>query len=317
MIYVLYGNETFLLEQKLNDLKKKYQISESMMNLSVYDDPYVNVKDIVEDCNTPPFLTEYKMVVIKNPAFLTTLKIPEKHKQDLTILENYIKNPFNQTVLVIISTIKNYDERKKVVKLLRNESTFVSLDELSEQQLWDLTRQAFKKRQCNIEDDALRLLLSRTPHQLMMIVNEVEKLSLYSNQITLNDVDRLVSKPLEENAFELVSAIMKKNQKLAISIYQDLMIQNEEPVKLVVMIGNQIRLLYQVKLLERKGYTDQEMAKILAINPFRVKYIRNDARIFELNDLLDKLNELACLDRNIKQGLIDKKLGLELFLIKV
>ena len=37
MIYVLYGNETFLLEQKLKDLKEKYNISEEMMNLVVYD----------------------------------------------------------------------------------------------------------------------------------------------------------------------------------------------------------------------------------------------------------------------------------------
>lgn len=317
MIYVLYGDETFLLEQKLKDLKKKYDISEEMMNLSVYDDANVLIKDVIEDCNMPPFLSEYKMVLLKNPIFLTTQKIAEKNKQDLTVLEDYISHPFEQTIFVIFSDVKNFDERKKIVKRLRKETTFISLDEVSYHQLAASSRNAVKKRNCTIDDDALDLLLSRVNNKLMIVSNEIEKLTLYTSHITYQDVDVLVSKPIEENAFELVSAIMKKNQKRAISIYKDLMIQNEEPVKLIVMIANQMRLLYQVKLLDRKGYNDQEIGKILSINPYRIKYIRQDAKVFDSNDLLEKLNDLACLDKNIKQGLVDKKLGLELFLMKV
>lgn len=317
MIYVLYGNETFLLEQKLKDLKEKYNISEEMMNLVVYDDPLVQIKDVIEDCNTPPFLSEYKMVVLKNPIFLTTQKIPEKNKQDLSVLEDYLSKPFEQTIFVIFSDVKNFDERKKIVKRLKKEAVYVTLDELSEQQLTGTIRQAIKKRKCLIEDDAMELLLSRVEHQLLKAMNEVEKLTLYTSHIKIEDVKMLVSKPIEENAFELVSAIMKKKQTLAIQIYKDLMIKNEEPVKLIVMIANQMRLLYQVKVLDRKGYNDQEIAKILAINPYRIKYLRQDARYFELDDLLAKLNDLAYLDKNIKQGLVEKRLGLELFLMKV
>ena len=317
MIYVLYGNETFLLEQKLKDLKEKYNISEEMMNLVVYDDPLVQIKDVIEDCNTPPFLSEYKMVVLKNPIFLTTQKIPEKNKQDLSVLEDYLSKPFEQTIFVIFSDVKNFDERKKIVKRLKKEAVYVTLDELSEQQLTGTIRQAIKKRKCLIEDDAMELLLSRVEHQLLKAMNEVEKLTLYTSHIKIEDVRMLVSKPIEENAFELVSAIMKKKQTLAIQIYKDLMIKNEEPVKLIVMIANQMRLLYQVKVLDRKGYNDQEIAKILAINPYRIKYLRQDARYFELDDLLAKLNDLAYLDKNIKQGLVEKRLGLELFLMKV
>ena len=39
------------------------------------------------------------------------------------------------------------------------------------------------------------------------------------------------------------------------SIYKDLMTINEEPVKLIVLVANSMRLIYQVKLLDRKGYT--------------------------------------------------------------
>ena len=75
--------------------------------------------------------------------------------------------------------------------------------------------------------------------------------------------------------------------------------------------------MYQVKLLDRKGYNDKEIGKILAINPYRLKYIRQEGKDFDLDELLKRLNDLAKLDEAIKTGKIDKKIGLELFLIKI
>ena len=70
------------------------------------------------------------------------------------------------------------------------------------------------------------------------------------------------------------------------SIYKDLMTINEEPVKLIVLVANSMRLIYQVKLLDRKGYTDQEIAKMLAVNPFRLKYVRKEGQFFQIDELL-------------------------------
>ena len=92
---------------------------------------------------------------------------------------------------------------------------------------------------------------------------------------------------------------------------------NEEPVKLIVLVANSMRLIYQVKLLDRKGYTDQEIAKMLSVNPFRLKYVRKEGKFFELDELLSCLNQLSKLDVKIKTGKIDKKLGLELFMLRI
>ena len=97
----------------------------------------------------------------------------------------------------------------------------------------------------------------------------------------------------------------------------DLMTINEEPVKLIVLVANSMRLIYQVKLLDRKGYTDQEIAKMLAVNPFRLKYVRKEGQFFQIDELLRCLNELSLLDVKIKTGQIDKKLGLELFMLRI
>ena len=207
--------------------------------------------------------------------------------------------------LVIFHPEKNFDERKKTVKYLRKEAQFFEINPLNYYKVSDTTRQAIKKRSCTIDDDALELLLSRKGTNLIDISSEVEKLCLYTKHINLKSVEELVSRPLD-----------KDKQKM-MSIYKDLMTLNEEPVKLIVLVANSMRLIYQVKLLDRKGYTDQEIAKMLSVNPFRLKYVRKEGNFFELDELLSCLNQLSKLDVKIKTGKIDKKLGLELFKLRI
>ncbi len=51
-----------------------------------------------------------------------------------------------------------------------------------------------------------------------------------------------------------------------------------------------------MKLLDRKGYNDREIAQILSINPYRLKYIRRDGKDFDLKELLARIDELSQLD---------------------
>lgn len=315
MIFVIYGEENFLMEQKLQSLKKKYDCNDDNMNISVYRGDEDSLESVYEDLITPPFLTERKMVVLKNPYFLTTKKI----KKDNNELEYFDKCLIESedVIFVIYHLGKDFDERKKIVKKLRKVAKFFEIDKVNHYKLSDSTRQAVKRREATIDDDALELLLSRLGNSLNNVAKEVEKLCLYTKHITYDDVDKLVSKPLDENVFALTSALLQKDRQKMFSIYHDLMILNEEPVKLIILIAGQMRLIYQVKLLDRKGYNDKEIAKILGINPYRLKYIRSEGKEFDLDELLKCLNELSLLDVKIKTGQIDKKLGLELFMLKI
>lgn len=315
MLFVIYGTERLLMDQRLQKLKKQYQCSEEFMNYSQYDLNKESMETVLEDVMIPPFLSDHKMIVVKNADFLTTKKV-KKENQDEYLMDcmKYLDEHIH---LVIFHDQKNFDERKKIVKYLRKNAQFFEINELNYYKISDTTRQAVKKRNCTIDDDALELLLSRKGSHLLDIVNEVEKLCLYTDHIDKQCVETLVSQPLDENVFDLTTAILNKDKEKMFSIYHDLMVLNEEPVKLIVLIANSMRLLYQVKLLDRKGYNDQEIAKLLSVNPFRLKYVRKGGQEFEIDELLRCLNELSLLDVKIKTGQIEKKLGLELFMLKI
>ncbi len=304
------------MDQKLQKLKKQFQCNEEMMNFSSYDLHKDSMETVMEDIMMPPFLSDHKMVVITNADFLTTKKI-KKDNQDVQLLSGCLDYLDDQIHLVIFNDQKNFDERKKIVKTLREKAKFFEIDALSYYKVSDTTRKAIKKRDCTIDDDALELLLSRKGQNLIDIVNEVEKLCLYTKHIDRQSVEKLVAQPLDENVFHLSTAILNKERQKMFAIYHDLMVLNEEPVRLIAMIASSMRLLYQVKLLDRKGYNDQEISKMLNLKPFRLKYIRKEGQDFALDDLLQCLNQLSLLDVGIKTGKIDKKLGLELFMLKI
>ncbi len=314
---VIYGNEKFLMEQKLKSIKNEYHIREENLNIMTYWCQETSMSTIIEDALTPPFLTEYKMIIMKNPLFLTTQKQKDVSEKDIDLLMDYIKkdNPF--TIFVIYHDQKNFDERKKVVKALRKQTRFIEIGLLDDKQLLKTVHQAIKARHCEIDDDALALFLSRMPNDLLTVSQEVNKICLYSHHITKGIVDKMVTPQVEENVFELTKAILNKETAKSIRIYKDLIVNNEEPIKLIVLIANSLRLLYQVKLLDRKGYNDQEIGKILSINPYRLRYVRQDGKDFEIKEILQKIDELSQLDVEIKTGKIDRFRGLELFLIRI
>ena len=93
--------------------------------------------------------------------------------------------------------------------------------------------------------------------------------------------------------------------------------RNEEPIKILIMLANQFRIMYQAKELSKKGYTANDIASTLEVHPYRLKLALEKSRNFSSSVLLHYLEELADLDSNIKSGLVDKDLALELFILKI
>lgn len=316
MLKIITGQERLLMDQKLLALKKQYPLEAEDLNYSQIDCRDVSCKDLIQEVTGVPFFSEYRMVVLKHPYFLTTEKGRNEKPEDIEALVDVLCKT-DDAMIVIIFAEGKLDERKKIVKKLRKVAESFDFGHPDAHRLKASSRQAFKNRGATIDEDALELLLERVGDSLLKIQNETDKLCLYTNHVTLDDVTRLVNKPIEENAFELTSALLKKEFGKVMEIYQDLRQRNEEPVRLIALLASSLRIQYQVKLLDRKGYNDQEISRYLDINPRRLYYIRKDTQNYELDDLMGMISALSNLDIAIKQGKVDKHQGLELFFLSL
>lgn len=307
MVEVLYGTESFLINEYLEKIKGERQIE----NIIKYNLEETTLIDIIEDALYIDLFNNDKMIIVYNSYFLNDLSM------DTTILEDYFNHKNEKTLLFFISDKEKLDERKKIVKLFKKENKIKQFNKLEEKTLEEKIKEKLKSQNFEIDFLALKELINRCKNNYQDILNEINKLILYKDNeknITIEDVKKVVSKPLEDNIFKLLGAITENNKKQIFDIYEDILNTGEDPIKILVMVANEFRLIYEVKIMN--NLNEQELSNIMKIHPYRIKKAKEKTYSYTKEKLEIILNKLSDLDYNIKSGNVDKYAGLELFLIE-
>ena len=84
---------------------------------------------------------------------------------------------------------------------------------------------------------------------------------------------------------------------------------------MIGLISSQFRFLLQVKTLYNKNKSNDEIAKLLEVHPYRVKLAINNCYYYSKETLENYLLKLFELDKKIKLGLIDKNIFFQLFIL--
>ncbi|WP_226667331.1 DNA polymerase III subunit delta [Metabacillus litoralis] len=319
--YLLIGKEAFLMQETVQHIIQAGVLEEEMdFNLSIYDMEETSIETAIEDAETLPFMGERRVVIIKNPVFLTSEKKKEKVEHKIEKLEQYINSPAPYTVLVFMAPYEKLDERKKVTKLLKKQTKVIEMNSLSESDTKNWMMNLAEQDNVTLQKDAMEELLMLTAGDLMTIHQELNKLSTYVGEngtITSETVKLLVARTLEQNIFDLIEHVIHKRSKQALQIFYDLLKNNEEPIKILSLLVTQFRLILHVKELASTGYGQQQIANTVKVHPFRVKLALQQARLFSSDELAYLLIQLAEADYEMKTGKKDKQLLLELFLLKL
>lgn len=320
-VYCLYGKESFLI-QETKQLLIEYVLGEdeSDFNLSSYDLEETPIELALEDAETIPFLGERRLIFLHNPVFLTAEKTKGKVEHQMERLEQYLRAPSPYSIIVFVAPYEKLDERKKITKELKKLAHVAEAKKLSEQELFRWVVDRAKSNGVMIDQKAAELVLTLSGTNLSLLTSEIDKLALFCSDthlITEEVVEQLVSRSLEQNIFTLVEKIVQRRIEEALRIYYDLLILNEEPIKILSIIAGQFRLIYQVKELARRGYGQQQIATTLKVHPFRVKLAAGQANMFKDEELAVIMKQLADADYQAKTGGMNKELLVEMFILKL
>lgn len=313
MLYLFYGLETFLIENEIKKVLAHHKIDE--INISHYDLNETLINDIIDDASTISLFSENKAIII-NDSYIFTGTTKNNIEQNIELLEQYLKNYNPNTIMIFVANSDKLDERKKIVKLIKEIGTIKKIEKSNN--LEKIVKEMFDNYNINFSD--INLLIDRVGKDLGLLNQEITKIKTFKDKdlnVTTEDIINLTNKNIDTDIFQFIDYIINKNKAKALEIYYELLKINEEPIKIIVMIANQIRIMYQTKELYKRGYTEKDIASNLDIHPYRIKLALEKSREYESSKLLNYLNELADLDINIKSGLIDKKLGLELFILQL
>lgn len=317
--YLILGENGPNVDAELNKLVKKHINQKDDFNYVTFDCESVSIDDVVEDAMTLPFMCDHKMVILKNPYFLTSKRVKTDFEFNEEILLSYLQSPSEFTDLVIMATSLEIDERKSLIKKLKTLCSVINVETMNEKQIPFMIQRLFENNNVKIEKKALDELCLRCGKNAVKAQVEVEKLSSYSDHIVYEDVVNLVSRELDDNIFNLIEGIIMHDTTKAMQTYYDIKFMNTaDPVVLMSSVANQLRFLYQVGSMKENGYRVNEIASALNVrNPYRVEITLKKLHRTSTSEVLVLLNRLSKLDIMIKKGKLDKNVGFELFLLGV
>lgn len=304
--YIIESGDYVVINSKIKEILKKTKLTSDM--IIKYDLLETPISVAIEDLDTYNFLSSNKVVVCDNAYFLTASKPKGAVLHNEEELERYLKNPSSENVLILIC--EKLDSRKKIVKLVDKKFILggeVSIDDLIKEKLDDY-KMDFK---------TIKYLIDYCDNDNERILNEVDKLKclkLEEKVITIDDIKESVIKLTGDNIFSLIDSIVSKNKRKAYNIMEELINKGEDISKIIIMVADQFRLMYQVKSFLKQGYTNDQIASALKIHPYRVKLAIEKGYNYSSKVLLTNLEYFFDLDYMIKTGSNNPKMCFELFL---
>lgn len=307
--YLLENTDPIVIKNETKNLIKKNNFEGSQV--SIYDIEEVPLEKALEDLDTYGFLSSKKVVIIKN---IDILKYDD-NKKDLDHLFKYLENSSSDNLLII--EVKKLDNKTKLSKELKKKCNYIESS---------LNTKSFIKGQLkgyDISQDTINLLDEYCLEDITKIYNECEKLKEYridEKKITSQDVRELVVRKqgdTKETTFQFSRALAEKNKKEALNLFNSLLEKNNDSIAIVGLLASQLRIIYQVKILEERNMSDREIASTLGEKEFRIKKTRELTRLYSRDELNKLIIILSDIDLKMKTTDIDPKHLIQMFIINL
>lgn len=314
MIYLIYGTLDFLINREIKKITKEKGIDN--IDINNYNLENDLLDNILDDASMSSLFSNKKIMVIENSYIFTGTIKKRGPAHNVDLLIKYINNPNPDAILIFTINEEKIDERKKIVKLIKEQGKVIEFNQLK-------NIDSFIKQELDdykMDATTIKFFTNYVGNNLAIIAKEIEKLKIYKDNekiITKEDILNISSEQIELDINELINSIVNKNLSKSLKIYYEMINQGEEPLQIVIRLANQFRIIYQVKELSKKGYSNKDITDILGIHPYRIQKAMENSYLFSAKNLLKYLKKLSEIDESIKLGTMDKNMALELFILEI
>ncbi|MCM1087707.1 MAG: DNA polymerase III subunit delta [Muribaculaceae bacterium] len=307
-VYLLYGEEAYLIRQYRDKLKKALAGDGDSMNCHHFEGKAVNVGEIIDLAETMPFLSDKRLIVIENSGLF---------KRGGEQLAEYFKEPAETAYFILVES--EVDKRSKLYKALSAKGRAVEFKTQEEAVLKRWILGTLKRENKKITERDLGLFLEKTGTDMDNISKELEKVICYCLErdvVTRKDIEEVCTRQINNRIFDMMSAIAEKRQTEAMKLYYDLLTLKEPPMRILFLLARQFNLLLQVKELHKKGYPAKIIGENVGLPGFVAgKYVSQAAK-FSTQDLQKAVTDCVETEEAVKTGRMNDVLSVELLLIR-
>lgn len=316
LLQLHYGTNIKRIEELTKDKVIEYVDEPDEFNRIVFNLKDTTIEALIEEAQIMPMFSERKVVIVNDAFIFTGQKVRSEVKHDIDLLIEYM-NEKNDDTLVIFNVFNDtLDKRKKITKIMDKSGEVNEIKPPSEAEIKQLIVDSLKDEGISIDRKAVQNMIDKTGIDYETVVNELDKLKLYvDDNVSSEDIDAVVSVSLEENIFKVTDLILQGKKVDAVHLVRQLILQKEEPIKLLSLITRQFRLLYQVKILKDEGFDQSYIAKALKSHPYPVKLAVNRLGSYPMTRLFNTMIKCRNVDHQMKSSYLDKNTLFETFIL--
>ena len=306
-IYLLYGEEAFLKNSYKNRLKEAI-IGDDTMNFARFEGKGLDVDELIRLADTMPFFAERRLSLVEDSGFF---------KSASDALVQYLPSMPDTTILLFVET--EVDKRNRLYKKVKDMGYAAELNRQDSAQLARWAGGILTREQKKITKHTMELFLSMAGDDMENIRMELEKLISYTlgrEVITDEDVLAVCTVQVTNRIFEMVSAIVNRQPRKAMDLYEDLLTLKEPPMRILFLIARQFNQLLQVKDLMGKGMDKGTIASKLKMQPFVVGKTMPQARQFGREQILSYVEFCVETEEAVKSGRLQDRLAVELLITR-
>lgn len=247
-IYVFYGEETYLREFYLDQLRNRLiPAGFEEFNYHRIQGKGLTVQALTDIVEAFPMMCEKTLVTVTD---FDIFKLNEEQRNQLiTLLSDFPDG----CCLVFVYDIIEYKPDKKMKKLyaaLTEHAQIVEFKTQGQSDLINWVARRFKALGKEIDRQSAEHLIFTCGNLMTGLIPEIEKIGAYAKggKITIADIDAVADPVIDAMIYDITNAISRCNYDAAADTLGKLLKMQEEPIVILALIGKELRKLYTARI---------------------------------------------------------------------
>jgi DNA polymerase-3 subunit delta len=328
--YVFIGDEVFFRD-RCRDALLEHLIPPGLREFSFYDLDLAttDLVDILNRARTPSLMAPFQVFFVRN---VKTLYGRGSHQEALAAIENYVKHPNPDAVLIFVADhisipadvrkmeLADRDRYDRIRETLGEYCGLVELARVDEGEGMRWAMDTASTRGVKIDPDAARELVDALGADMMLVSSELEKLILYAGErkrIALADVETMVLAAKQRSLYELTDAISAKDRTRALAVLDAILASGAGDEAAIGQLYMLARTFRQMLVILEKNVRDpraiwQALWQGFRVPPFAAEDIIRQARRYRSRrEITQTIRRIARADLELRSNPPSKRLVLE------
>ncbi len=312
--YLLWGNETFLIEKIIAGLRKLvFGTDEAGRTHSIV--LYASdcqAAEAVAAASTHPFFGEKSLVILHN--------IQDFPKPDETVLKDYLSQQTPAAVLVLTDTTQRPYRATSHPAVPKDKARLIDVNSPPDWDFEKWVKRFIEKGKKRITSGAMASLRENVGTNVTNLASEIEKLiCLAGDEPEINErhTEALLGRSKTETEYALADAAASGNRTLALTLLSDLLREGSRIPKIMAILRWQFEKIWRGKEMLQGGASHEEIQRELRIPKTHVpKFIRTASGL-RVADLRRALKLIMGADLRMRTQKLEERTVVEMLLLQL